>query len=451
MNRPAAAAGLGLALALAGAAPAPVAARVPAPARIAVVPVDIGTRETLLDVAFPDAGHGFAVGENGAILASTDGGQTWARQRSGVEVSAEEVASRVAGQRAARQPVNLFGVWFIDAHQGWAVGTDTILTTSDGGQVWSALAPPRIDSIAGDGPGRLGQPQRAITWDFRAVRFSDSQRGVVVGGGGAVLVTADGGRTWAWHGDRRFGSLDDVSFADPANGQAVGEAGGGGSLPSVSIATADAGSTWELREATGVGPEVSAIGFAAVATPGPTRTYVAGGAGRIFVTVDGGRRWSVQRRDTTERFQGIAFAGPDRGVAVGLTDFSGAARASLVATDDGGETWASRLVTGEILWDVAFASSDTAYAVGCGERVPAGEAVSVVQADDGLVAQVQPCRQSILLRISFADAGGSDGGGGGGVPWLLIAAGIGVGVVALGLVVVRKPAGGRVQIGRAHV
>lgn len=80
-------------------------------------------------VAFGDGAHFWAVGSKGLfetdqamIAASTDGGLTWVDQAS-----------------PTAQPLN--GVWFVSATTGWAVGDGgTVLRTTDGGARWVLLA-----------------------------------------------------------------------------------------------------------------------------------------------------------------------------------------------------------------------------------------------------------------------------------------------------------------------
>ncbi len=87
-------------------------------------PQTSGTHEWLNSVHFTaDGQHGWAVGENGTILATRDGGNAWTPQTSGTGW--------------------LLSVHFAaDGQRGWAVGTSgTILATGDGGRLWSALAP----------------------------------------------------------------------------------------------------------------------------------------------------------------------------------------------------------------------------------------------------------------------------------------------------------------------
>src|SRR5437660_8132005 len=75
----------------------------------------------VLSVAPPASADfiGWAVGDGGTILHTSNGGSTWSPQTSGSNSS-------------------LLGVAFPDATNGWAVGSPgTILHTSDGGSTWS--------------------------------------------------------------------------------------------------------------------------------------------------------------------------------------------------------------------------------------------------------------------------------------------------------------------------
>ncbi len=86
---------------------------------------------TLRAITFVDRNRGWAVGERGTILHTTDGGQTWEVQNSGVSTV-------------------LFDVEFSDSLHGVAVGdSNVVLITTDGGATWR-----RID------------PQAAITEEF---------------------------------------------------------------------------------------------------------------------------------------------------------------------------------------------------------------------------------------------------------------------------------------------
>jgi len=102
-----------------------------------------------------DGKRGWAVGEAGTILTTSDGGAKWDAQTSPTTN-------------------NLWGVQFLaDGKRGWAVGeAGTILTTSDGGAKWDAQTSP-------------------TTRDLRGVQFlADGKRGWAVGEAGTILVAS---------------------------------------------------------------------------------------------------------------------------------------------------------------------------------------------------------------------------------------------------------------------
>src|ERR1700730_3395987 len=116
--------------------------------------------EALHFVHFRDARTGWAVGENGVILATRDGGKHW-----------QQIQTRATDS-------SLWGVQFAGAHTGWAVGRDgTVLVTSDDGETW------RVQN------SRTKQ-------NLTSVYFVDARRGWAVGENGLILATADGGERW---------------------------------------------------------------------------------------------------------------------------------------------------------------------------------------------------------------------------------------------------------------
>lgn len=303
-------------------------------------------RRELFGVSFPDASTGFAAGADGTLVATTDGGATWAPQN-------VPVKDRADGRREI-----LSAVSFSDTRHGHAVGLDgTILVTADGGATWATQAPPATPVVI------AGQQ---VGWSFRHVSFADAGAGAVVGGA-AILTTADGGASWTLHGDPRDGSLMGVSSVDPLHAYAVSRAGQEDGLSFITLSTGDGGRSWQ-PQAADLGPGVDNVNFDAVAFVDPTHGHAVGTQGRIVATDDGGRTWRLQRNGGVENLTGVAFTDTRRGVAVGTVDLAtGGQEAVVFATDDGGLTWVSRLVpdTVRLRGGVAFADRDTAYAVGC--------------------------------------------------------------------------------------
>jgi len=120
----------------------------------------------LKSIAFINSLKGFAVGDQGVILTTTNGGTSWT-----------SVASPV--QR------DFNAITFISSDTGYIVGGTasglfsraTILITVNGGSDWNVLT----------------DQQRGI---FNDISFADASVGYIVGDRATVLQTTDGGRNW---------------------------------------------------------------------------------------------------------------------------------------------------------------------------------------------------------------------------------------------------------------
>ncbi|MEO8123903.1 MAG: YCF48-related protein [Burkholderiales bacterium] len=139
------------------------------------VPVDA----TLTAVDFVDAQHGWAVGQWGVILATTDGGEHWQQQRLDIDND---------------RP--LFAVHFIDAEHGVAVGLwSLVLTTADGGKTWiERKVEPPPDSSRAD-LNLLG-----LFGDSQGTLYATGERGM-------VLKSTDQGASWRYLPTGYKGSL----------------------------------------------------------------------------------------------------------------------------------------------------------------------------------------------------------------------------------------------------
>jgi photosystem II stability/assembly factor-like uncharacterized protein len=123
-------------------------------------------RAPLTAVHFPDAQHGYAVGHDAAILATTDGGKTWTLQQF---------------KPAWEKP--LLDVLFLDADRGFAVGAYGLFEkTTDGGKSWSKVKAP---SICDD------------ELHLNAIRRLNNGELLVIGEQGLLGISSDEGTTWA--------------------------------------------------------------------------------------------------------------------------------------------------------------------------------------------------------------------------------------------------------------
>jgi photosystem II stability/assembly factor-like uncharacterized protein len=169
------------------------------------------------DVQFVDAKKGWIVGEFGKIMYTENGGETWAEQ--------ERTLLEGTNVFDLLDLPTLFGVHMLDAQNGVAVGLEGhIARTKDGGKRWAyeevKVDYPLVDPLfrvhqfpdgtawasgsAGEvvhrEPGadtwsraKLGQD--VLTW-LRGLSFFDKDHGWMVGGYGLIYRTTDGGKTW---------------------------------------------------------------------------------------------------------------------------------------------------------------------------------------------------------------------------------------------------------------
>jgi photosystem II stability/assembly factor-like uncharacterized protein len=282
---------------------------------------DSGTGRSLAAVAFSDATNGWAVGDGGTILHTTDGGATWSSEDSfSADSSLRAVATTDAGNAwavgddGAGSPIILHssdsgvtwtpqqlgitgnllaGVAFPSATDGWAVGgAGLILHTSDAGASWE-------QQTDGD-PG---------LYDLGGVTFTDAATGWAVGKNGTVIHTTDGGVTWTvqTQGDPTNATLLSIAFPNATDGWAVGENG-------VIVHTADGGATWTPQNSGAPGVTLQHVAF-----PTPMHGWAVGSNGTILATTDGGATWTTQQSgDTTQSFGGVSFPDAVHGWAVGL-------------------------------------------------------------------------------------------------------------------------------------
>ncbi|MBC8400687.1 MAG: T9SS type A sorting domain-containing protein [Candidatus Marinimicrobia bacterium] len=183
-------------------------------------------------ITFTDDSTGWIVGWDGQIYITTDSGNTWEQQVSGIE----------------NDPFNnLFSVFFIDSNTGYAGGDNIILKTSTGGDLWEPnlglygtiydikFVNDSTGWAVGGGQGGLifktvnrgnswlQQSSGTSSW-LTSINFINSDTGWITGNNGIFLKTISGGNTWI---HERVTSLDleDTYFLDHNTGWIVGEHG----------------------------------------------------------------------------------------------------------------------------------------------------------------------------------------------------------------------------------
>lgn len=121
-------------------------------------------------VSFADAQHGWAVGQWGAILVTSDGGDSWQIQR-----------------LASEEDRPLFAVHFFNSRQGVAVGLwSLVLTTDDGGKTWTQQT---LEAMPGSSRADLNL--MGLFADAKGAVYATAERG-------QVLRSDDFGKTWRY-------------------------------------------------------------------------------------------------------------------------------------------------------------------------------------------------------------------------------------------------------------
>lgn len=185
----------------------------------------------------PNTEIGYAVGTNGTLLKTIDSGLTWSQQFTGTTN-------------------NLYGIHFVDANNGFAVGDNLFLKTTNGGTSWSQPAVPFL-------------PERVF--------FIDSQTGYI-GGGGLLQKTTDGGSTWqdvSLTLPTGLFYVRDIYFSDANTGYVL--------TSDYILKTDNGGLLWEYQSLSSGGTKCSRFDWL-----NPSVALISGGNGVCWKTTNGG-------------------------------------------------------------------------------------------------------------------------------------------------------------------
>jgi photosystem II stability/assembly factor-like uncharacterized protein len=317
----------------------------------------------LTSICFVDPDHGWAVGDRGVIWATSDGGRNWQLQRSPTTCRLECVQfldtlsgwavggwthpythhtsgvvlrTRDGGRTWELIPDKtlpaLTHVKFSDVRRGWAAGDASplypsgIFRTEDGGREWTPVPKGttsgwtaadfrdnKFGALAGHGgqtavtgPGEV-RPSRTINLGQRPLRrlvLSGADSGWLVGDGGQVLTTSDGGFTWGAPAGPLPPGTDKFDYhAVAAFGPHCWIAGNPGTCV---LHSADGGQSWDTLR-TGQRGAIQTLHFI-----DENRGWAVGSLGLILATRDGGRNWRLQRGGGARAAMLGIFSSPER-------------------------------------------------------------------------------------------------------------------------------------------
>lgn len=317
---------------------------------------------TLHELSFAGA-TGYAVGDFGTLLKTSDGGTTWSGLPVGTFqglsiVQAVDANTVVAGGGCvARRSVDggqtftsiafasvessckaqLKDLSFVSAELGFLLLADgSVYTTSDGGtQFTPRTALPGTPAVGG------GDQATALAFTSATTGFAAA--------GDKLFQTTDAGVSWTLARSAQP-VVNRLWFLDPAHGFGIGRNG-------YFMRTVDGGAHWEQRDLGAGGIEYTSIHCGT-----PQLCLLGNVAGTQLVrTTDAGETPGTVVTPSSDRIYAAAFASPTRVAAVG-------ANGSTVTSDDGGVTYRAigGRLTGSYSAIVAGAAGGTAFAPGKG-------------------------------------------------------------------------------------
>ena len=241
------------------------------------------TSQNLNGISFGDATVGYAVGNIGAVIRTSNSGDNWINMRTYLPVFPINY-----------QNVDYYDAYFVDPSIGWIVGqTGIVLKTVNDSTSWtvqgSGVTTSDLSGVHGsgynkvwavgtagtiintsDGTNWTAQSSGVVT-DLARVYAVNLLVAYATGVSGTIIKTINGGTTWQTLTSDTTENLNDIHFTDLSNGWAVGDNG-------VMTHTKDAGSTWDASTIASV--DLNAISFY------DTTGFTAGGDGQIYRTLD---------------------------------------------------------------------------------------------------------------------------------------------------------------------
>lgn len=268
-----------------------------------------GTAQSLWGIYMHDANTGWACGEGGAIIKTTNGGNNWFPLSSGTTQPLSDIqftnlntgwcSARIGGKifkttnggniwlLQFQTIQSIYGIFFSDSLYGWAADFGgKVFRTTNGGNTW--------DSII-------------VNSGLRDVQFLDRNTGWVCGIASDIYKSTNGGGNWIQQfGGHTGGGLASISFFNINTGWAV-------NTEQYKIyKTTNSGTNWLLLDSLPDCFNAHHIFFSSANTG-----WVSGDCGNVFRTTNGGFNWYQQITGTPTFRQSAYFLNDSLGWSVG--------------------------------------------------------------------------------------------------------------------------------------
>lgn len=216
-----------------------------------------GTSQDLYSIIFTDLNNGYAVGNNGTAIKTSNGGNTWSSMPVGTGTGVgfrgvyffDSITGFIVGgtngggvpgtmlkttnagltwtilTTSPASTNSLYSIFFTSSSDGYSAGFDgKVIKTTDGGTSWSSISTGNTNPLVG------------------VVKFTSISTGFVQGLNGTILATNNSGIAWSALTSGTSDDLFGIDFYNGNNGSAVG--GNVGANTGKIIVTTDGGITW---------------------------------------------------------------------------------------------------------------------------------------------------------------------------------------------------------------
>ncbi len=275
------------------------------------------TQRDLNAVVFSDALHGMAVGEQGTLLITEDGGRVWK-------------------QTSVPTDSRLHDALYVGSSLVWAVGdSGVVLKSTDGGATWHKsvlLEGVELTLLSTSGRDKIWVAGNHVS--EKGSPFS----------GCLLAYTTDEGVHWTLLAPPSFYEIHDLDFVDARHGFLCGRGEEAGLLQ-----TNDGGKTWHpVQKFTK--EEIVQLQFV-----NEQIGFLFSASGDLYGTEDGGESWEkISHLSGGERLKRLAFLNAVKGVAVGN---------GLWLTTDGGKQW-QQAFSDSVFNDCYFVDENQGWIVG---------------------------------------------------------------------------------------
>ncbi|MDY6794959.1 MAG: YCF48-related protein [Actinomycetota bacterium] len=316
----------------------------------------------LRGISVVDANVVWICGDGGAVLVTSDGGESWTLKNISV----------------GSQDFRLLGISALNDKVAWVVGQGgSVYSTADGGDSWNPCPVPGAQDLMGvsalsdtsawvsgslnviamttDGGSNWNRVDPAVcrTSDIERVKAFDNNKVYAIGNSGCFFSTADGGGSWNFTDLGSSTYLFGMSFTDGQNGWLSGTDDYGAGYMAI---TGDGGGNWTRVDTPQLDGERNVTSIAA---PGASTVWACSVDGALLRSTDGGGGWT--RSDTVwtrASLDGVCAVDARSAWVVGEGG-------TILRTFNGGRTWVTQPTPISIgLEKVNAVDSSTAWAVG---------------------------------------------------------------------------------------